>query len=391
MYDFDEIIDRRHTNSAKWDEVGEDLLPMWVADMDFKSPPEIITALEARARHGVFGYSGGDNGWYVALINWMRKRYGWELNKEWVSTSPGVVPALDMLVRALTEPGDGVIIQTPVYHPFLSVVSRNGRQLVENPLYFDGLKYHMDLEKLEQQIDSRTKLMILCSPHNPVGRVWSREELVALGELCLKYGIVVVADEIHSDLVFSGCRHTVFAAISPEFEQNCVVCNAPSKTFNIAGIQASTIIIPNQKIRTAYHRVLHTSELGLPNVFAVTALEAAYTFGEAWLEELLVYVEDNYRFTKAFIEQRIPEIKVIESEGTYLVWLDCRGLGLSDEQLDIYIEEKARLVLSPGRIFGTVGTGFQRMNIACPRVLLEEGLQRLETAVRAMEMNNSGG
>ena len=383
MYDFDEIVDRRHTNSAKWDEVGEDLLPMWVADMDFKSPPEIISALEARARHGVFGYSGGDNGWYEALINWMRKRYGWELNHEWVSTSSGVVPALDMLVRALTEPGDRVIIQTPVYHPFFSVVGRNGRHLVENPLYFDGLKYRMNLEKLEQQIDSRTKLMILCSPHNPVGRVWSREELIALGELCLKHGIVVIADEIHSDLVFPGCQHTVFAAISPEFEQNCVICNAPSKTFNIAGIQASTIIIPNQKIRTAYYHVLHTGELGLPNVFAVTALEAAYTFGEAWLEELLVYIQDNYWFTKAFIEQRIPEIKVIESEGTYLVWLDCRGLNLSDQQLDEFIKEKARLVLSPGHIFGSVGIGFQRMNIACPRSLLEQGLQGLEAAVRA--------
>ncbi len=384
MYDFDEIIARRHTNSAKWDEVGEDLLPMWVADMDFKSPPEIISALEARARHGVFGYSGGYDGWYEALINWMSKRYGWEVNKEWISTSPGVVPALDMLVRALTQPGDRVIIQTPVYHPFFNVVKRNDRQLVENPLCFDGHKYRMDLEKLKQQIDSRTKLMILCSPHNPVGRVWSREELAALGQLCIKHGIVVIADEIHSDLVFPGKSHTVFAAISPEFEQNCVICNAPSKTFNIAGIQASSIIIPNQKIRSDYHHVLHTSELGLPNVFAVAALEAAYTWGEAWLKELLVYVQDNYRFTQAFMEQRIPEIKLIESEGTYLVWLDCRGLGLSDEQLDKFIKEKARLVLSPGRIFGTVGTGFQRMNIACPRLLLEEGLERLEKAVRAM-------
>jgi len=384
MYDFDEMIIRRQTNSAKWDEVGEDLLPMWVADMDFKSPPEVIKALEERVRHGVFGYSGGYDVWYEALIHWMIKRYGWEVKKEWISTSPGVVPALDMLVRALTQPGDRVIIQTPVYPPFFEVVLRNGRQLLENPLYFDGYKYRMDLENLKQQIDLQTKLIILCSPHNPVGRVWSRAELVALGELCLEHGIVVIADEIHSDLIFSGCRHTVFATISPEFEQNCVICNAPSKTFNIAGIQASSIIIPNQKIRTAYQQVLHTSELGLPNVFAIAALEAAYMRGEAWLEEMLVYVEDNYRFAKAFIEQRIPEIKLIESEGTYLVWLDCRGMGLSDEKLDRFIREKARLVLSPGHIFGTVGSGFQRMNIACPRLLLEKGLQLLETAIRAM-------
>ncbi len=382
MYDFDEIINRRHTNSAKWDGVGEDLLPMWVADMDFKSPPEIITALEERARHAVFGYSGGYDGWYEALIHWMKKRYGWELNKEWISTSPGVVPALDMLIRALTQPGERVIIQTPVYHPFFNVVRRNGRQLVENPLVFDGQKYRMDLENLKEQIDLRTKLMILCSPHNPVGRVWSQEELAALGQLCLEHGIVVIADEVHSDLVFSGYPHTVFAAISPEFEQNCVICNAPSKTFNIAGIQAASIIIPNQKLRKAYRHVLHTSGLGFPNVFAVAALEAAYTWGEAWLEELMVYVQDNYRFTKTFIEQRIPEIKVIEAEGTYLIWLDCRSLGLSDEKLDGLIKEKGRLVLSPGHVFGTVGTGFQRMNIACPRLLLEDGLQRLETAVR---------
>jgi len=382
MYDFDEIIDRLHTKSAKWDEVGEDLLPMWVADMDFKSAPEIITALEERARHGVFGYSGGYDVWYETLMQWTKKRYGWELKKEWISTSPGVVPALDMLVRALTEPGDGVIIQTPVYQPFFHVVSRNGRRLLENPLYFDGRKYRMDLDNLQQQIDPRTKLMILCSPHNPVGRVWSPEELAALGEVCLKHGIIVIADEIHSDLIFSGFRHTVFAAISPELEQNCVVCNAPSKTFNIAGIQASSIIIPNKRIRKAYHYVLNTGELGLPNVFAVAALEAAYKWGEPWLEEMLVYVEDNYRFARAFIEQRIPEIKVIEAEGTYLIWLDCRELDLNDEQLDRFIRGKARLVLSPGHIFGSVGSGFQRMNIGCPRSLLEQGLQRLEAAVR---------
>ena len=384
MYDFDEIIDRRHTNCAKWDTVGEEMLPMWVADMDFKSPPEVIAALEARARHGVFGYGGVYDGWYQALIYWMKKRYSWDVDQEWVSTSPGIVPALDMLVRALTQPGDGVIIQTPVYGPFFNVIHGNGRRLVENPLYFDGCKYHMDLKSLEQQIDSRTKLMILCSPHNPMGRVWSHEELSTLGQLCLQHGIIVVADEIHSDLVFPGCPHTVFAAISPELEQNCVVCNAPSKTFNIAGIQASSIIIPNQEIRSAYRQILHTSGLGLPNIFAAAALEAAYTKGEAWLDELLVYVHANYEFTKDFIAHRIPQIKVIESEGTYLMWLDFRGLGLNDEQLDEFIKEKACLALSPGHIFGSGGSGFQRMNIACPRLLLEQGLQRLETAINDM-------
>lgn len=384
MYNFDEVINRRHTHSAKWDEVGEDLLPMWVADMDFKSPPEVIAALETRVRHGIFGYSGGYDDWYAALILWMKQHYAWEVQKEWISTSPGVVPALDMLVRALTRPGEGVIIQTPVYPPFFHVVEKTGRRLIENPLYSDGRKYRMDLPKLKQQIDQETKLLILCSPHNPVGRVWSRKELAALGEFCLEHGIVVVADEIHSDLVFAGHRHTVFATVSPEFEQNCVVCNAPSKTFNIAGIQASNIIIPSPELRKAFQHVLNTGELGLPNVFAVTALEAAYTSGEPWLRAMLVYVEENYRLAKTFIEQRIPEIRVIDSEGTYLLWLDCRNLQMSDEQLNRFIREKARLALSPGHIFGRVGRGFQRMNIGCPRSTLQEGLQRLEAAVRAI-------
>jgi Bifunctional PLP-dependent enzyme with beta-cystathionase and maltose regulon repressor activities len=385
MYDFDEIIDRRRSRCAKWDEVGEELLPMWVADMDFKSAPEIIRTLEERVRHGVYGYSGGYEGWYEALIAWMRKRYGWAVEKEWILTSPGVVPALDMLVRALTRPGDGIIIQTPVYPPFFQVVQRNGRRLLENPLRYDGGRYTMDLDQLERQIDPETKLMILCSPHNPAGRVWSREELAALGEICLRHGMIIIADEIHSDIIFAGHRHTVFASLGPEFEQNCVICNAPSKTFNIAGIQASNIIIPNKQIRAACRHILNTGELGLPNVFAVAAAETAYSKGEPWLEEMLVYVEKNYLFAKAFIEQNLPEITVAEAEGTYLIWLDCRGLGLSDLDLDVFIREKARLALSPGHIFGDAGRGFQRMNIGCPRSILAEGLQRLETAIRTMK------
>lgn len=381
MYDFDEIIERRHTNCAKWDEVGEDMLPMWVADMDFKSPPEVAAALEKRAGNGVFGYSGGYEGWFRAVVEWMQSRYGWQVKNEWISTSPGVVPALDMLVRALTGPGDGVVIQPPVYPPFFNVVRSNDRKLLENPLIYDGKKYRMDLDDLERRLNPEVKLLILCSPHNPVGRVWEEQELNALGELCLKHKIVVVADEIHSDLVFPGRSHTVFASISREFEQNCVICNAPSKTFNIAGVQASNIIIPNPRLRSAYRKVLNTGELGLPNVFAVAAVEAAYNRGGNWLGEMMTYVYENYRFLKDFIEKRLSRIKVIEPEGTFLIWLDCRGLGVTDEQLDKLIKEKGRLILSPGHIFGSNGSGFQRINIACPRALLEEGLHRLETAL----------
>ena len=382
MYDFDKIVSRETTNCAKWDTVEKGLLPMWVADMDFQSPPEVIAALKERAEHGIFGYSGGYGGWFEALMQWMRKRYGWAPQREWISTSPGVVAALFMLVRALTEPGDRIIIQPPVYRPFYYVASSNGCELLENPLYFDGHKYRMDLEQLRQTVDSRVKLLILCSPHNPVGRVWNREELLSLGQFCLEHEITIISDEIHSDLVFSGYKHTVLASVSKELEQNTVICNAPSKTFNIAGISASNVIIANENLRSAYRRVLRGSGLALPNVFAVTAVETAYTYGEAWLKELLLYLEDNYRLASSYIAERIPEIKVVEPEGTYLLWLDCRGLGLNDEDLDDFIKEKARLLLEPGPSFGTGGSGFQRMNIACPRSRLLEALQRLEKAVR---------
>ncbi len=382
MYDFDKIVSRETTNCAKWDTVEKGLLPMWVADMDFQSPPEVIAALQERAEHGIFGYSGGYGGWFEALMQWMEKRYSWAPQREWISTSPGVVAALFMLVRALTEPGDRIIIQPPVYRPFYYVASSNGCELLENPLYFDGCKYRMDLEQLRQKVDSRVKLLILCSPHNPVGRVWSREELLALGQFCLEHEITIISDEIHSDLVFSGYKHTVLASVSQELEQDMIVCNAPSKTFNIAGIPASNVIIANEKLRSAYRQVLRSSGLALPNVFAVTAVEAAYTYGEAWLNELLLYLEENYRLASSFIAEHIPEIKVIEPEGTYLLWLDCRGLGLNDKELDSFIKEKAKLLLEPGTIFGTGGSGFQRMNIACPRSRLLEALQRLETAVR---------
>ncbi|MDD3899307.1 MAG: PatB family C-S lyase [Syntrophomonadaceae bacterium] len=382
MYDFDKIVSRETTNCAKWDTVEKGLLPMWVADMDFQSPPQVIAALKERAEHGIFGYSGGYGGWFEALMQWMEKRYSWAPQREWISTSPGVVAALFMLVRALTEPGDRIIIQPPVYRPFYYVASSNGCELLENPLYYDGRKYRMDLEQLRQKVDSRVKLLILCSPHNPVGRVWSREELLSLGQFCLEHEITIISDEIHSDLVLPGYKHTVLASVSQELEQNMIVCNAPSKTFNIAGIPASNVIIANEKLRSAYRQVLRSSGLALPNVFAVTAVEAAYTYGEAWLNELLLYLEENYRLASSFIAEHIPEIKVIEPEGTYLLWLDCRGLGLNDKELDSFIKEKAKLLLEPGTIFGTGGSGFQRMNIACPRSRLLEALQRLETAVR---------
>lgn len=382
MYDFDEIIERRGTNCFKWDDVkGDDLLPMWVADMDFKSPPAVIAALEARVQHGVFGYSGCWDSWRQVLLDWMKKRYGWEAQGEWIDKSPGVVASLSMLVRAYTHPGDQVIIQTPVYSPFYTVVRSNGCQLIRNPLFLHEGRYRMDLEGLKKRVSSRTRAMILCSPHNPGGRVWNPEELKELGEFCLERDIVIISDEIHCDLVFPGYQHTVLASISPELEQISAIVNAPSKTFNIAGIQAANTIIPNDKLRNAYQHILGSSGLDLPNVFAVSAVEAAYKHGEVWLDELMIYLQDNYLMVKSFIEKRIPLIKVMESEGTFLVWLDCSGLNMEDQELDRFFQEKARLALSPGHIFGEEGHGFQRMNIGCPRSVVAEALQRLENAV----------
>lgn len=382
MFNFDEIVNRKNTHCKKWDGIsGDDMLPMWVADMDFKCPPKVIEALKKRVDHGIFGYPGGYDSYYEAVIYWMKRRYHWDVKKEWITSCPGIVPALNMLVRALTNPGDKVVIQTPVYPPFFNAVRNNGCHVIENPLKFDGEKYTMDFEDLEKKFDTRVKLMILCSPHNPVTRVWRKDELIKLGQLCIKNNVIIISDEIHSDIVFKGNQHTVFSCISEEFAQNSVICNAPSKTFNIAGIQTSNIIIPNEKIRTLFRHTLESTGLGSPNIFAIYALEAAYKYGEEWLEALLEYLRGNFVFLKKYIEENLPKIKVIESEGTYLAWLDLRFLGLEDNLIEDILKNKAKVVLSPGGIFGVSGSGFQRINIGCPRSTLQEGLDRLSRAL----------
>ncbi|GAB6100621.1 pyridoxal phosphate-dependent aminotransferase [Halanaerocella petrolearia] len=382
MFNFDDVIDRRDTDSLKWDTIGDDnMLPMWVADMDFKSPKAVREALAKRVEHGIFGYAGGYDSYYDAVIQWMKRRQQWEVKKDWISISPGVVPALNMLVRALTNQGDKVVIQSPVYYPFYEVVENNGCHVVDNPLQFDGASYQMDFADLEEKLDSRVKLMILCSPHNPVGRVWSEEELRKLGEICNKNDVIIIADEIHSDLILSDNEHQVFSSLSEEFKQNSVICNAPTKTFNIAGIQISNIIIPNQNIRELFQHTLESTGVGRPNIFAVTAARAAYNKGEEWLDELLVYLKNNLEFLQSYIEENIPQINVIEPEGTYLVWLDFRELGLTDKEIRSLLFKEAELILNPGPIFGEQGSGFQRINIACPKSVLKEGLQRLKKAV----------
>lgn len=386
-YDFDHVWNRKNTHSIKWDGVESlfgdaDLLPMWVADMDFKAPQPVIDALKRRAEHGIFGYTLRPPSYDEAVITWFDKRHRFRIEKEWLVFSPGIVPALNMMVQTFTEPGDRVIIQPPVYYPFFQIVKRNGRNLVENPLAFDGHRYTIDFRDLEQKAASGAKMLILCSPHNPVGRVWTRDELCKLGEICVKHDILVIADEIHCDLVRKRFRHIPFASLTEEFAHQSITCTAPSKTFNLAGLQASHLIIPNKRLRSRFKTMLHTYSLEMSNSFAVSAVEAAYRHGEAWLNELLDYIEGNIHFLMEFAKQHLPQVKVIEPEGTYLIWLDFRSLGLSGHELKRLMRQKAKVALNEGSLFGTGGEGFARINIACPRRTLEEGLHRITKALK---------
>ncbi len=389
MSQFDQVIERRNTSSVKWDLVEQlygsgDVLPMWVADMDFPAPKPVVDAIVARAQHGVYGYTTRPGSAYDAIEQWASTRHRWMIEREWISFSPGVVPALAFLLDALSEPGQKVIIQPPVYHPFAFTIRENGREIVNNHLIFENGQYRMDFEDLERKASEGARLMILCSPHNPVGRVWTREELARLGEICFAHGITVISDEIHSDLILPGKEHTPFASIGPEFAENSVVCTAPSKTFNLAGLQTSVVIIPNKELRERYNAVLDRLHLGLPNTFGLTAMEAAYRHGGEWLDELRGYVSENLRYLRDFLEREAPAIKVVQPEGTYLVWLDCRELGLDTEGLARFMREDAKVGLDDGHIFGPGGDGFERINIACPRSVLQEGLERIAGAVRRL-------
>jgi cystathionine beta-lyase len=387
-YDFDRVMDRTQSESIKWigneEHFGEkDLLPMWVADMDFQSPAPVIQALVERAQHGFFGYPWRSPAYYDSIIGWMRKRHSWDIRREWIVNAPGVVSALDLAVHALTQPGDKIVIQPPVYFPFFSIVRNNGRQLVENRLKFENGHYRMDLQDLEKQIDARTKALILCSPHNPVGRVWTPDELAALGELCIRKDLLILSDEIHSDLILNGHKHTPLATLTEELAQRTCTLIAPSKTFNLPGLGASAVIIPNGKLRTAFNNAVENFGLQVGNVFGIVALQAAYQYGEEWLKQMLDYVEGNVAYATRFLAERIPGIKFACPEGTYLLWLDCRGLGLSHTALRDLIIKQAKVALNDGPEFGSGGEGFQRMNLACPRSILEEGLVRIERAVKS--------
>lgn len=382
---FDEVINRKNTKSLKYDfakerGMSEDLLPLWVADMDFKTSSYIIDALENQVKHGIFGYSDGKEEYFLAIKKWMEK-HKWEVEEKWLVKTPGVVFALAMAVKAYTKQGDSVLIQSPVYYPFGEVIKDNGRNIVESKLVLDEQGYHMDFIDLEKKImDQKVKLMFLCNPHNPVGRVWKKEELIKIGEICKRQGVIVVSDEIHGDFVFVG-EHTVFANIN-DFKEFTITCTSPSKTFNLAGLQMSNIFISNSKLRKEFKRQIYASGYSQLNVMGLVACETAYTQGEQWYKGMYSYIKENIAYTERFLKENLPQIKMLNHEGTYLVWLDFRDLGLSSVDLEDLIINKAKLWLDSGEIFGDTGVGFQRINVACPRAILTNALERLEKAVK---------
>lgn len=388
--DFDTIIDRKNTDCLKYDfakrrGMPEDVLPLWVADMDFKTSSYVEDALAERARHGIFGYSESQTPYFEIVRDWMKRHHDWEVKEPWLIKTPGVVFALAMAVKAYTEPGDGVLIQSPVYYPFSEVIEDNGRRIVSNTLVLgEDHKYHIDFEDFERQIkENKIKLFFLCNPHNPVGRVWTTEELTRLGDICLKYQVTVVSDEIHSDFIFRG-RHQVFADLKREYADITVTCTAPSKTFNLAGLLLSNIFISNRELRHKFRQQVNAAGISQLSPFGLVACETAYTQGEEWYQAMLVYVAENIAFTKEYVEKHLPGVEMVEHEGTYLVWLDFRKTGLSVEELEDLIVNRAKLWLDSGKIFGKSGEGFQRINVACPRQILEEALHRIREQLQAV-------
>lgn len=396
-YDFDQVCNRKETDCLKWDMLDsvfgeEDIIPLWVADMDFPVADEIKKALKERIDHPFYGYTRPGKGIKEAVVKRMNDKFDWEIEPDWVVFTPGVVPALHIAIRSLTHPGDEVLLQQPVYYPFFPAVTSSGCQIVNNSLRLIDGKYEIDFEDLEKKlipktglgsIPNRIKTMIFCNPHNPVGRVWSREEIAKLGKIAIDNGLVVISDEIHCEILFDDNKHTPFATISKEFEQNSIICMSPSKTFNLAGLDVSSIIIPNKEIRENFINTQSGIVPG-PNLFGLTALEAAYRYGDEWLEQVMEYIAQNLNFLIEYTENKIPKIKVIKPQGTYLIWLDCRELGLNDQELKNFMLKKAKVGLNDGFIFGEEGSGFVRINIACPKVILEEALKRIENAVNEL-------
>ncbi len=406
VYHFDEEISRRGTHSIKWEflfpngrpQYGdhadpkygrERILPMWVADMDFQGPPEMIEALVQRARHGIFGYSLAGDSYYEAVLGWMARRYGRSVPREWLVITPGVVPAINMLIQALVQPGEKVLVQRPVYYPFFAAIENNGAQIVSNSLVLENGRYRMDFDDLATKTaDPTVTMAILCSPHNPVGRVWTPEELEQFGHICRANNVLIISDEIHCDLIYDGHTFTPFDRVSPDFAANSIICTAPSKTFNIAGLKTSNLIIPQAEWRHRLARVMARHGLLGSNAFGLVATEAAYNHGEAWLTAVMAYIQANYRFMADYLATHLPQLRPIPPEGTYLVWVDCRALGLDAAARKELFMGQARVFLDEGELFGPEGEGFERFNIACPRAILVEALERIKTAVAQLAIGH---
>lgn len=387
VYNFDRVIERKNTLSLKYDfskERGkpEDILPLWVADMDFMTTNEVISELKKCVELGVYGYSESKEDYFKVIQNWYQRYFQWHLEPSWLIKTPGVVFAISAAIRAYTKENDSIIIQTPVYYPFYEVILDNKRNLVTNPLLLKNDHYEIDFIDFERKIiENNVKLFILCSPHNPVGRVWRKDELINLGKICLKHNVKVISDEIHCDFTYPGHKHYVFASLDPQFLMNTVTCTSPSKTFNLAGLQVSNIFIPNLKMKKKFEKAVAQTGYSQLNLFGLVACKAAYEFGDIWLKELKLYLIQNLDYIRNFLKNELPLVSLIEPEGTYLVWLDFRKLNLSEEKLEKLIVEKAGLWLDSGKMFGIEGVGFQRINIACPISILEKALFKLKEAL----------
>ena len=385
-YDFDEIIPRKGTNCEKYDQLetrfgNGKAIPLWVADSDFRVPDFITSAIRYRVDHEIYAYSFRPDGYFNSIIKWQQQRHDWRIEREMILPTQGVVSTLSSIIMSFTNPGDKVVIQPPVYTPFFSCVKECGRTVVENPLKIVDGRYTFDFEDLSRKIDDDTRLLILCNPHNPVGRVWTKEELTKLGDICLKNNVLIVSDEIHSDLIYNGFRHLPLPKISEELANNCIVCMAPSKTFNMAGLATSYVIIPDKKIRQKFERFLHTLHLQSGNIFGNVALEAAYHHGTDWVNQQNEYLEANRDYLLAFFGERMPKVKMTFTEATYLAWLDLREYGLSELEMNRILIDQAGIVLNKGSIYGKEGNGFFRLNFACPRQVLEAAITRMESVL----------
>lgn len=388
-FNFDKIIDRTNNFSAKWSEMNKNfgtnnLLPMWVADMDFLTAPCVMEALKDRLEQGIFGYTTRPSSYNESIVNWLDNRFSWKINQEWLMFSPAVITSISLLIQNLTQKNDKIMIQEPVYSPFHSIVESNERSLVISPLVkLDDGSYVMDYEDIEAKIKD-VKVFILCNPHNPVGRVWTREELTRLGEICLKHNVLIISDEIHSDIILKNHKHTPFASISKEFRENTITCMAPTKTFNLAGLQSSFLVISNPYYYEVMDKAFSILDIKRNNAFSLVATEAAYNYGEDWLYELIKYIEDNVDFAIDYIKNHMPQLKVKKPEGTYLLWVDFSNLNVDKEDLKNALINKGRIALSDGSSFGIGGAGYYRINLACPRSMVLEGLKRIEFAIKSL-------